>query len=62
MKVLTLSSLILATTIPFFCFSAEFEAGTSGGYGGTPFIDTVPSDYLQLRSVTICAGSLINKR
>lgn len=52
--------LILTMSVPLFSFATEFEDGTSGGFGGSVFKDTVPSDYLQLRSVTVCAGSLID--
>ena len=41
-------------------YSLEFEAGPSGGAGGTPFLDNPPSDYLQINSIKICSGSVID--
>ncbi|WP_018276167.1 jacalin-like lectin [Teredinibacter turnerae] len=38
----------------------KFEAGVSGGWGGTPFADNPPTDFSQIHDITLCGGSVVD--
>ncbi|MBU2712205.1 jacalin-like lectin [Zooshikella harenae] len=51
---------VMAMSVSLAASAAQFEAGVSGGRGGQAFFDNVPSDFMALHSITVCAGSVID--
>jgi len=57
LKKLSLTALLCVSGITS---AVEFEAGSSGGGGGSPFSDNPPSDFSHIANITLCGGSKID--